>query len=727
MHVQCPSPPSVITALTAEPRTDTETGGAASGRTCWSWAVGQQQTLQFSSDAGLSLQRRQIRHLAAHLPGFQEQHNPCDPVLTKVEHSQGEKTTIAQQPGQIGVNGPLSDVFPGTLPHLLYGCCRLEWIRQKNYPVHAACIGDAENGYCLLAGPSGSGKTSLVMEHARRHRPLGDRQIYSADKTLVRFSADGKLKAVAGTRTISVRNDDMSRWEAINKEDQSQAADRTLFQLAPDCYTQEKEVDISRIFLVTLNDRPKRTKLPAASARHQLFPLFLDKQREDVLIGDHSAVLDGTVPLESRSYLARCLQKSLATLPAEQLQGSLAEVYSQVMPGLSHPLQALLPLPAKKILFGICGIGNGHLNRQLPCLRELLQAGHRIMVFTYGQGLSHFREKKNDDPHLTVCAVKNPYIVGCKRGLDFAASSQVEGNNCAGFNAPNFTAMATAHRLFGRPDLVVSDYEQVAAQYAYSQDAPLVTLDQQSKFLIGEFPEELAGTSCKDEQERLSMFFPHARKRVAVSFFQTKTKGTAHRAGRQYQVTLVPPVLRTFIADAAQKGGQTATEASNVLFYVTSQSWQTLPIERWIHVVEAGTPDHMTVSVFLPRGCELPADSARMKFFTHGDDRFDGMLASCRGLISTAGHGLLSEAMALAKPVYAIPLPLYEQQMNAKVVGDNQFGMAVSEPSTETLQTFHKKLDRYAENIRTDREILLRGCGKRTILNFFDQILREPS
>lgn len=51
-------------------------------------------------------------------------------------------------------------------------------------------------------------------------------------------------------------------------------------------------------------------------------------------------------------------------------------------------------------------------------------------------------------------------------------------------------------------------------------------------------------------------------------------------------------------------------------------------------------------------------------------------LAGCRGLITSAGHQSLSEAIALGKPVFAIPLSgQYEQRLNARMLVASGWGM----------------------------------------------------
>ncbi|MBO9494187.1 hypothetical protein J7438_08815 [Thalassotalea sp. G20_0] len=337
---------------------NTAIGKTPPGKVSVQCHIGQQHYFDFTSTGDISLTQRDIQHLSAHLPGFKPQPGNGDQPLVTVKHVQtNDRPVIMQREGAVQVMAPDNDIMPDTLPHLLYGACRVEWLRRKLFPVHAACIGDASGCY-LLAGSSGSGKTTLVLEHALRHLNLPERKIISADKTLVRFTDDGQLKAVAGTKTISARNHDMPKWEPVvsagvaeaGKSEQSltSVGDRTHFQLPSDYYSDpESEVPIRDIVLVKLTDDFMEKTLTPESARHQLFNLFLDKQREDILIGDHDAVLDGTVPREVKDYLAQKLSDYLREdgRQTRQISGPLQDVYQSIMPTLS---MEVLPTDKKK-------------------------------------------------------------------------------------------------------------------------------------------------------------------------------------------------------------------------------------------------------------------------------------------------------------------------------------------------------------------------------------------
>ena len=64
--------------------------------------------------------------------------------------------------------------------------------------------------------------------------------------------------------------------------------------------------------------------------------------------------------------------------------------------------------------------------------------------------------------------------------------------------------------------------------------------------------------------------------------------------------------------------------------------------------------------------------------------------------------------MYLGIPVYAMPLPLYEQQMNAHVIAANGFGVSHQRLDKGVLSDFLSNLPNYRRAIEADRSVLLR-------------------
>lgn len=363
-----------------------------------------------------------------------------------------------------------------------------------------------------------------------------------------------------------------------------------------------------------------------------------------------------------------------------------------------------------KILWGVCGIGLGHARRQLPVIQHYAGSSE-IALFTYGSGLPFFRKHFRGQTHIKVHEVCVPYWPGNPDGLDFAQAARVSRRTHLDLSL-NARAMEQAHKQIGVPDLVVSDYEPVSAQYAYAMNAPLMTLDQQSKYIEADFPPKLAGTSFVDEVMRLGMFFPKADRRLACSFFAVTQSGR-----RPHSVSIIPPILD----EAISRMRRQPDPAPLIVVYLSEQCKD----PRQVDALVALLADHPTIrfAVYLPKETHRPAACGHLRFYQHGSAAFLKHLAMCHGIISTAGHSLLSEAMHLEIPVLALPLKLYEQQMNAHIIAQGGFGLSALHLTAKILREFLGNLPAYHQQIKQDRHLLLRGEGLQVVCREINHIL----
>jgi uncharacterized protein (TIGR00661 family) len=367
------------------------------------------------------------------------------------------------------------------------------------------------------------------------------------------------------------------------------------------------------------------------------------------------------------------------------------------------------------IVYGVCGIGNGHSHRSLPIIESLLEQGARIALFAYGQSLAILGAAFAKNSQVRIFPVDVPYLIGVPEGLNFADSAERE-KHLGRSIAQNLESMAGAQAFFGAPRLVLSDYEPTSAQYAYAYDAPLVTVDQQSKFLLKAFDKPVGAYTCTDEQMRLRMFFPKADRRLVCSFFRYNSLEDTDN-DLENSVQWCGPILRDAIRSSCRPKDRQIGD--HLLVYVSPQGGFG-PDD--VRTVALELPEQR-FELFAPADNWIPDPPKNLSVHQQGDSNFLPSLTEAKGLITTAGHTLLSEAMYLGIPTLALPLPLYEQQLNAAVLDENGFGMASEELTSDTVRMFLHRSSVMREAILLDKSVLMRQEGCKEVLRIVESYL----
>ncbi len=637
------------------------------------------QQLRLESNM-LQLTADNIRQIQAHIPGLTiadvSKDNPTV-RLTHVQATDSNEKLILASVRDIQLQAKYATKMPQDLPHLLYGITRRVWLEQQQCPVHAACLEMPDGRFILIVGNTGTGKSSSALKLVL----AGHAKLYSGDKTLIKF-VDNHMYAIAGTRIMTLRQHDRNRWAQIDDAQGDFVADRFVFELLPHQYSSAEAGRISAIFV--LQPHAPMSLLSGESARHTLFPYFLDMARANVIVGN--TLFDGNISYAAMNGIRGAMAVSVPQLPVYQLSIAAGDVLENIKQALNIS-EKLEHYGKKKFLFGVCGLGYGHTYRQLPIIDALIAEGHEVAIFAYGMALEKFNAYYAHNPAVKIFQVANEFILGNKDGLDYAASA-VSSQNSQDFTHINLRALSLYNDI---PDCVISDYEKISAQVAFRYNVPLVTIDQQSKFmLIGNPPDEI---------QRIRTFFPTATKRVALSFFNVTPIEYCDA-----KVILMPPVLRPEILEL--KGKQ---QFSIITILVYNSAMYPLNIER-LQALFVNFAD------------------VRFIFFPNHTDNYLDILGGCHGIISTAGHSLLSEAMYLQKPVLAIPSPIFEQQLNAKTISENGFGMECSEVelSISIIQEFLQRLNEFKQKIQVDpKKVLMGGIDNRPILDLLYSCLQD--
>ena len=333
----------------------------------------------------------------------------------------------------------------------------------------------------------------------------------------------------------------------------------------------------------------------------------------------------------------------------------------------------------KNILIGVCGFGNGHVNREYSIIKLLLKFNVNIVLAVPCNTITFFNKHFPDLPKIIVTI---PWIVCDPLGMNFIKTLEAykQANVDIFYEFLRFS-IDVEKNFNGKPiDFVFTDYESNVAQYAYAKNKPLVCIEQQSKYLL--FDDTIDNFNANEEKSRLLYFFPRAEMRVVSSFFQIK-------APIGYNIEIIPPILK--------KMTKKETNNKKVLVYFSSFDPVNVNFEKILNLL-SGVP-HINFHVY----CDLEYfnySKCSNIFFSKINDGFISNMEDCSFIISSSGHQLISEAINLEIPLYIFPLNTFEQNYNCKMVCDNNLGMKISEYTISELGLFMKNLDFYKSKIK---------------------------
>lgn len=376
-----------------------------------------------------------------------------------------------------------------------------------------------------------------------------------------------------------------------------------------------------------------------------------------------------------------------------------------------------------KIVFGVCGIGRGHIYEMFPVIEHYVRTeGITVAILAFGESFPYLRDRFAREDNVAVHEVFVPWVHADPDGLDYALTANNPFNHNPDFLRVNFSVMEKVKRELGKPTVVITNYEPVSAAYAYSTSSPLLTIDQQSKYLFDGYPDLLAGLSPWEERARLGMFFPRVDLRIINTFFRLPSEDALVYTGN---VASFGPIIRDEIS--ALKGA--TVNERDILIYLSPYSDFVQTPDELLGVLSM--LPKFNFHIFTTKAAEFNARteaSAMKNIFVDdfNDENFIRVLRSCRAVISTAGHTFLSELMYLGKPVLAVPLGTYEQQYSAHVIKAGNFGDRVDSVTLQNVSDFLARLDEYERSIAVNsEEILYRVPAQEDIIAAIDSFVEK--
>lgn len=294
------------------------------------------------------------------------------------------------------------------------------------------------------------------------------------------------------------------------------------------------------------------------------------------------------------------------------------------------------------IFYGVNGEGLGHTSRALSVIEQL--PDHEVHVFTYGAAWRFLQSIRY--PHLH--AIDGLTFSYRHQHVDYFRSLSRAGLFCLSGLARNVATIERAARRM-RPALFISDFEPTVARAARLARRPLVSVDNQHRFVhcgLADLPMTLR-TYARVAGCATRLMVPRPDHVVISSFHCQYPPRNSDR------VTLTHGLLRRSVEQT------TVRNDGYILAYVRPSICQ--------FVLQALAGVDCLVRVYgasVGEQQHYVADS-RFQFRPLSPD-FVEDLAHCDRLVASAGHQLICEAQYFRKPLLAIPEPgQYEQHINA--------------------------------------------------------------
>lgn len=327
-----------------------------------------------------------------------------------------------------------------------------------------------------------------------------------------------------------------------------------------------------------------------------------------------------------------------------------------------------------RIAYGVMGYGRGHAMRTSAVLPALMR-DHEVRVFA-GRDAYHAMHKRFPCEGLPV--------IGYQYDDAGKLSAPLTLRRNAGLTTDLLTRGPVTREVERRlnrfaPDIVISDSEAWTHRYARAAGIPRIGFDHVGimAFCKCDFaPEDWLRGPRDALGYRAFMGQPD---RVLISSFYPAQP-------RMPGVKVVGPILRDSVLTARPTRGDYLLAYFNKGEHQFSSALETVLRACGERIIIYGTPR---------RGV-----SGTLEFRAPANEGFVRDLAGCKGLVSTSGNQLLSEAIYLGKPVLTMPEDVVEQRLNARAVVAMGVGVQarLDRLNLATLGQFLTRLDEYAGN-----------------------------
>jgi uncharacterized protein (TIGR00661 family) len=308
------------------------------------------------------------------------------------------------------------------------------------------------------------------------------------------------------------------------------------------------------------------------------------------------------------------------------------------------------------IAMSCAGEGFGHVSRMIS-FAQGLRGNYGLVLFCPASVRHHVERQLPDARIITI-----PFFHMAKKEDRILYGRTVRENAAKTIRFRREVRAIRRHLAAARIDAVISDYEPYLPAAAKALDLPVLQVNHPG--IVLRYSSLSPDALVARVTTRLMM--GRSDRRLTVSFYDGD----------------IGPILRDELLNTP------VTQGSHYVVYAKPTYRKRVVTE----LKRLGIRDYL--------------------LFPDAELNYAEALASCRGLITSAGHQSLSEAITLGKPVFAIPQSgQYEQRLNARMLVASGWGMKGRFSNLHlTLPAFLDSIERFPLKLPEQKDADIRFC-----------------
>jgi uncharacterized protein (TIGR00661 family) len=229
-----------------------------------------------------------------------------------------------------------------------------------------------------------------------------------------------------------------------------------------------------------------------------------------------------------------------------------------------------------------------------------------------------------------------------------------------------------------RPEFIITDFEPFTAFWARHTGVPYISLDNQHLLTHCHLDHPIGfSRDILNAYLTIRLYYGGAKRYLITTFIQAPV--------RYQPATIIDPVLRT-------KVYRMSPEQGDFLVAYKGGGGENMAMQRLLEDYTRVPIRAYGFGVLGQRG------RGNTVFKPFCSDEFLHDLATCAGVISSAGHSLVCESLFFEKPMLLVPIAAqYEQLLNAHHVEKIGAGMAVAKHSSHSIDQFVDRLGEFRD------------------------------